>query len=187
MAIYDTNLIGEMAAAVTTTMQAAKGHPKVRGSAIPLLSVAAGVIFCVCWFLVTGDLDSTIAPLHVEWSNIYKAVFDGVAAAVIANAGFNIQKYLPIPNILPTAQQIDENAMKEAVHKTELVTQGVSQGVSPEDAKKIVGLDPTTDPPSDRLLQAVAPPPAAIVAQDMVAPAEAPNLQADAAKQGDSK
>ena len=182
MAIYDTSLIGEMAAAVTTTMQAIKAHPNVKGSAIPLLSVGAGIVFCVCWFLVTGNLDSDIAPLHIEWSNIYKALFDGVAAAVIANAGFNIQKYLPIPNILPTAQEIDDNAMKEAVHKSELVAQGVSQGVPPDDAKKIVGLNPITDPPSDRLLQAVAPPPAAIVAKDMVAPAEAPNLQADATK-----
>lgn len=179
--IYDTSLIGEMAAAVTTTMQAIKAHPKVKGSSIPLVSVLVGIGFCACWFLVSGDLDSSIAPLHIEWSNIYKAIFDGLAAAVIANAGFNIQKYLPFPNILPTAQEIDENAMKEAVSKNELVAQGVSQGVSPDHAKTIVGMSTTQDPPSDRLLQAIAPPPATIIATDMVAPAEAPNLQADAA------
>lgn len=165
MAILDPVLIAEFAAIIATGMQAVKSHPKVKGSMIPWLSGIAGAGVGLGWYLVSGELKSPDALLHIDWADVYRGVFNGVAGAVTANTGYNIQKILPIPNVLPTASELDQQTLKETVKTQEMVVQAVAEGVPPKDAKEDVGLAPT-DPPPLTSLETVAPTPTEVV-QDM--------------------
>lgn len=154
--ILDLTLIGEMTAIVTTTMQAIKSHPKVKGSVIPYLSGGVGVVCGLGWFLVTGELESPDSILHVDWADTFRGIFNGVAGAVSANAGYNIQKFLPIPNILPTAGEMDAAKIKEELATKELVVEAVKEGIPPEDAKESIGLEPEDPPPTSEVVEEAA-------------------------------
>jgi hypothetical protein len=143
MEIFDTLLITEIAALVVVTMQAIKAYPRVRGSAIPAISAIVGVVACLGWYAVTGQL---LLADGIEWENMYRGIFNGICGAVAANAGYNIQKALPGVNILPTATEMDKQVIEETVAKTELVTYAVTEGVSPHMAKHAVGLPDDESP-----------------------------------------
>ena len=156
--ILDVSLVGEFAAIITTTMQAIKAHPKIRGSQIPWISGVVGAAIGLTWYLVSGGLDDGHGLLGVDWANIFRGFFNGIAGAVTANAGFNIQKFLPdgVPKILPTSGEMNEQALKEAAKKQQDVVNAVTEGAPPEKAKEIAGLE-KSDPPPTEVLEKLSP------------------------------
>lgn len=156
MSIFDPSLVGELAALVTTSMQTIKSHHKIKGSIIPWLSGIVGAGAGLGWYLVSGQIDDGNGLLGVDWENIFRGTANGIAGAVAANGAYNIQKFLPIPNVLPTAQELDQSKLKEEVATQQVVVEAVSQGVPPEVAKEAVGLEPD-DPPPNEVLEEVAP------------------------------
>lgn len=150
-AILDVVLIAEFTAIITAGMQAIKSHPKVQGSMIPWLSGVAGLGVGVGWYLVNGELVSSDSFLGVDWADMYRGVFNGVAGAVSANAGYNIQKILPIPNVLPTASEMDAQKLKEEVKTQDMIVDAVEAGVPPDRAKEKIGLDQNDPPPEEQL------------------------------------
>lgn len=157
MAIFDLTLMAEMAGLVTATMQAVKTHPKIRGSSIPRLSAVTGAGAATVWYAVTGDMLDSTSWLGIDWEYVFRGIFTGIGGAVLANGGYNLQKFLPIPNLLPTASELDASALNEQVVKKELVAVAVANGTDPVEAKKAVGLDPVADPPSVAVLEKIQP------------------------------
>ncbi len=147
MAILDPTLIGEISVIVSSSAQWLKANHKIKGSAIPFLSGIFGAIIGVGWNLVSGD----IYDGAMDWAEVFKGAFNGLAAAVGANGAFNLQKILPIPNVFPTSSEIDTSKMKEQSEATALVVEGVKSGVEPDVAKEIVGLEPSDPPPNVEL------------------------------------
>ncbi len=148
ISIFDAILIGEMAVVVATSMQFAKSHPRIQGSMIPILSGITGMVLTLIWFLVQGLLFSDTALFHVDWVQTYRAIFNGLAGAIAANAGYNLQKFMPQANLLPTSNELDQSKIKEVVEKTEMVQSAVNAGVPKDIAKEVVGLEnvPIADP-----------------------------------------
>ena len=144
--ILDPTLIAELAAVTTASMQTLKSHPKIKGSMIPWISGVFGASAGVAWYLVSGKIDDGHGFFNVDWANIFRGVFNGVAGSVSANGAFNIQKFLPLPNVLPTAAELDHSALKEEVITTAVVEDAVAKGVDVDTAKEAVGRSPD-DPP----------------------------------------
>ncbi|HEY9662923.1 MAG TPA: hypothetical protein V6C65_31145, partial [Allocoleopsis sp.] len=80
--ILDVQLIGEFAAIITTTMQTIKSHPKIKGSQIPWISGLVGACIGLGWYLVSGGIDDGSGFLNVDWANIFRGLFNGIAGAV---------------------------------------------------------------------------------------------------------
>jgi hypothetical protein len=177
MAILDASLVAEIAGITTSVLQVIKSHPKIRGSFIPYLGGIIGVAIGVLWYIVSGDVIAKGAALGVDWQNIYRGLFNGVAGAVVAQGGYNIQKAIPLPNILPTSTEMDESKLKEEVRKHELVVEATQKGVDPKDAKKAVGLDPESDPPSVETLEQMQPPDEQIVEEQAAEAVADPKLE----------
>jgi hypothetical protein len=155
--ILDLTLIGELAVLVGVITQALKSHPKVRGSDIVWWVGPIGIIVSLLWYLVVGKLIS--GPYFFNFIELFRACANGVVGAVGASVGYNIQKFSPIPNILPTATEIDAQNLKEESRKQQMVVTAVAtSGVKPETAKDVVGLD-KNDPPPEAALDAVSPMP----------------------------
>lgn len=137
-------------------MQAVKAHPKIRGSQIPYISAIVGICIGVGWYLVSGGIDDGSGFLGVDWANIFRGLFNGVAGAVSANGAFNLQKILPIPNILPTSGEMNESALRETVTSVEQVKEAAKEGVPIPDAKDAVGLDENDPPPENTVVSTAA-------------------------------
>lgn len=153
--ILDLTLIGELAVLVGVVTQALKSHPKVRGSDIVWWVGPIGIIVSLLWFLVLGKLFS--GPYVVDFMELYRAIANGLVGAIGASVGYNIQKLAPIPNVLPTATEIDaQNLKEEAIKQQMVVSAVVTSGVKPDTAKDVVGLD-KNDPPPEEVLDAVSP------------------------------
>jgi hypothetical protein len=147
--ILDFTLIGELALVVTVLTQAIKSHPKVRGSDIVWWAGPIGIVVSLLWYLALGKLTS--GPHWINPMECYRAVANGLVGAVGASAGYNVQKMLPIPNILPTVTEIDEQNIKEEVARQEHVVDAVVDGVEPDKAKEVVGLEKNEPPPVENL------------------------------------
>ena len=155
--ILDLTLIGELAMLVAVITQAVKSHPKVRGSDIVWWVGPIGIVTSLLWYLVTGKLFG--GPHHVDFMQVYRACANGLVGAIGASVGYNIQKYAPIPNILPTATEIDAQNLKEETAKQKMVVSAVAEaGVKPDTAKDVVGLD-KNDPPPEQVLEEISPMP----------------------------
>ena len=152
--ILDLTLIGELALIVSVVTQAVKSHPKVRGSDIVWWSGPIGIFCALLWYLVVGKLTS--GEYIINFKELYRATANGIVGAVGASAGYNLQKSLPFPNLLPTATEIDKQNLKEEAVKQTMVVGAVVQGVEPETAKDVVGLD-ENDPPPETALDAISP------------------------------
>lgn len=156
--ILDLTLVGELAILVGVVTQALKSHPKVRGSDIVWWVGPIGVVISLLWYLVVGKLDG--GPYHINFMELFRAVANGLVGAIGASVGYNIQKFAPIPNILPTATEIDKQNLKEEALKQEMVVAAVAKaGVKPDTAKDVVGLD-KNDPPPEAVLEEISPMPA---------------------------
>lgn len=108
--MLDLTLIGELALVILATMQLIKSHPRVKGSAIPYLSGVVGVVYALLWFLVNGRIYHD----GIHFGMIYEAVANGVVSAVSAITAYNAQKEIPfVPNLLPTATELDASKAKE--------------------------------------------------------------------------
>lgn len=112
--ILDPILIGELGFVIVAIMQLIKSHPKMRGSDIPWLSGVVGALLSLLWFLVAGDLYHGA----MDWMNLYRSIAIGVVAAVASIIGYNVQKALPTPNILPTSNELTEQKLEEDMTKT---------------------------------------------------------------------
>lgn len=152
--ILDATLIGELSLLVAVVTQAIKSHPKVRGSDIVWWTGPIGIAVALLWYLTVGKLIS--GEYYINFKETFRAFANGIVGAVGASAGYNLQKALPFPNILPTASEIDAQNVKEEALKQQVVIGGVISGVKPETAKEVVGLD-EQDPPPEDLLAAVSP------------------------------
>jgi hypothetical protein len=147
MGILDPALIAEIAGITTAILQSIKSHPKVRGSSIPYLGGFVGVAVGFVWYVVSGDLLSEGGIWGIDWQNSYRGILNGVAGSVVAQGGYNLQKALPIPNLLPSANEMDEKAIQEEVTKQTLVVDAAQSGVDPKKAKEAVGLTHEEPPP----------------------------------------
>src|SRR5687768_15947568 len=152
--ILDLTLVGELALLTSVLTQAIKSHPKVRGSDIVWWSGPIGILAALIWYLVVGKLTS--GDYFINFKEAYRASANGIVGAIGASAGYNLQKALPFPNLLPTASEIDAQNLKEEATKQTMVVKAVATGVEPDSAKEVVGLD-ENDPPPDELLEAVSP------------------------------
>lgn len=153
--ILDLTLIGELALLVSVTTQAIKSHPKVRGSDIVWWVGPIGIVTSLLWYLVIGKLIG--GKYYIDFTEAYRAIANGLVGAVGASVGYNIQKLAPIPNVLPTATEIDaQNLKEESIKQQMVVTAVATSGVKPDTAKDVVGLD-KNDPPPESLLDAVSP------------------------------
>lgn len=112
--IVDLVLVGELAMVVTALMQIVKSHPRMPGSAVPYISGIVGVVASLLWFLVNGELYDG----GMDWINLYKSVAVGIVGAVASIMGYNLQKALPTPNLLPTSNELNQQRMKEDVAAT---------------------------------------------------------------------
>lgn len=153
MDIVSFEFIALLALVVASVTQISKYHPKITGVVAPYVSVGAGVILSFLWFLVKGDLLSKGAPLGIDWMNAFRAFCNGVVAVTTAAAGYIAQKAAPIPNLLPTATEIDASKIKDEVARQQLVVEAVQKGMEPEDAKETMGLKQDDPPPEDELEQ----------------------------------
>jgi len=152
--ILDLTLIGELAVLVGVVTQALKSHPKVRGSDIVWWVGPIGIVVSLLWYLSIGRLTSGSG--YVNFEELYRSIANGIVGAIGASVGYNIQKLAPIPNVLPTATEIDAQNLKEEAVKQQMVVGAASAGVKAETAKDVVGLD-TNDPPPETILEAVSP------------------------------
>jgi hypothetical protein len=118
--IIDWTIVGELSFVVLALMQLVKsrtGDKSVRGSAIPWLSGIVAVACSLLWFLVNGQLVN-IHDIHwagLNWVNVYRAIAMGAIAAVGSIAMYNAQKAMPIPNLLPTTNEMAQQHLAENV------------------------------------------------------------------------
>jgi hypothetical protein len=147
----DFTFIGELALILTAILQVLKSVKGIAGSKIPPLSAPIGVACGVLWYLVSGDLHNSHAFISVDWMNLYRGVSGGFLAAMSSTAGYEVQKNLPLPNILPTASEMRTSYIKEETQKQQLVVEAVQQGLEPEKAKDVLGLPQDTPPPNAEL------------------------------------
>lgn len=129
MDILDPELIAQLAAGITATMQFVKSNARVKGSDIPYLSGIVGAIVGVLYFMVNGDLNGVHSLWGVDWSNAFRGAFNGIIAAVSSNGVYNLQKVLPIPNLLPTAGEMDEHKLKEELAAKARNEVAIAEGV----------------------------------------------------------
>lgn len=108
--ILDPVLIGELGFLITAIMQLMKSHPQMKGSSVPWLSGIVGVVACLLWYLSNGEL---IVTHSIDWIHLYQGFANGVVSAVASIIGYNVQKALPTPNILPTSQELAEQRLQE--------------------------------------------------------------------------
>jgi len=138
-------LVAELAVFITCLMQIIKSHPKVPGSIVPYLSGVVGVVSCLLWFLVNGTF--FLGDNIINWVSVYQGIAIGVVAAVTSMMGYNLQKVLPVPNLLPTTGELDEQRKKEelADNATVIVeTTTTDEGVSTESTVVAATDDETT-------------------------------------------
>lgn len=107
MQFLDPSLVGELSAAVLGVTQAIKNKKRLRGVDGELIAVAVGFVVGVCWFIARGDIVDPSAWGGVNWKEMFQGAINGILGGIAASTGFNIQKVLPIPNVLPTRQEKD--------------------------------------------------------------------------------
>lgn len=157
MDIISFEFIALLALVVTAITQTIKSHPKITGQNTTYVSAFIGVLMSYLWYAAKGDFVNHSAWHNVDWMNIYRAFANGIVATTTAWVGYNAQKAAPIPNLLPTATEINQKRLDEQVEKQQSVVEAVVQGVEPDVAKETVGLK-TTDPPPNDVLEAMKPP-----------------------------
>lgn len=108
--------IGEMIVAVSAFMQYVKRRKTLRKRDGETLSLTLGVVLCLGWALVLGEI---FLATGVNWIEVFRAVVNGGIAGISASGLFNIQKFLPIPNLLPTRSELDAQATTPAERKDE--------------------------------------------------------------------
>lgn len=156
MDILSFEFMALLAIVITGTVQTAKHSSRVHGSVAPYLSVIVGVVLSYLWFLVSGDLHNKDAHWNIDWQNMYRAFANGIGASTSATIAYQAQKAVPIPNLLPTATEIDESKLKEQVAKQKQIVAAVAEGLDPRTAKETVGLE-TSDPPPQPVLEEIKP------------------------------
>ena len=102
MEILDVTLIAEFTAIVNAGVQAMKNRPQLKNVDGEVLAFSVGLIVGLGWFLVTGRIADADSYLHVNWVELVRGVLNGGAAGLAASGVFNLQTYLPMPNLLPT-------------------------------------------------------------------------------------
>jgi hypothetical protein len=76
-----------------------------------------GVVLAFLWYLVNGDVLFVDKRL-VGWATVYQSFANGIVASVTAIVGYNLQKALPTPNLLPTSTELHHQRMREQVTET---------------------------------------------------------------------
>ena len=109
--------VGELALFVACVSQIIKSYPKVPGSIMPVVAGIMGIIAAFLWYLVNGDVFFENGRL-VGWVTVYQSIANGIVASVTAIVGYNIQKALPTPNLLPTSTELKQQRMREDVNAT---------------------------------------------------------------------
>jgi len=142
----DMAFVGEVAIATTAVLQLLKSVKGIPGSKIPPLSGPVGALLALLWMLAIGEVYHESAW---DWANIYKAVVCGFIAATVATASYEVQKNIPLPNILPTAEELRAAALKETLVKKEMVESAVDEGVPIEQAKEILDVDADEPPQTE--------------------------------------
>ena len=165
MEILDLVLVGEISLITAVVVQSIKSHPKVKGSDIAWWTGPIGIVLCVIWFIALGKLDD--GAFIINFKELYRAVAIGVVGAVGASIGYNVQKFAPIPNLLPTSNELKESAVREETVRTALVVEASAEGVEPNVAKEAVGLEPH-DPPPNVELEAIQPEPSEIETKEQI-------------------
>lgn len=102
MGFLDPALIAELSATVLGVTQAVKNQPRLKRIDGELIAVAAGTLTGVLWFLSRGEIVHDLAWHAVNWQEGFTALVNGLLGGIAASTGFNLQKVLPIPNLLPT-------------------------------------------------------------------------------------
>jgi hypothetical protein len=116
-AIFDMVFVGELALMVACISQIIKSYPKVPGSIMPVVAGVMGVVLAFLWYLVNGDVLFVDKRL-VGWATVYQSFANGIVASVTAIVGYNLQKALPTPNLLPTSTELHHQRMREQVTET---------------------------------------------------------------------
>lgn len=151
--IVDLVLVGELALFIASLMQILKSHPKMPGSVVPYLSGVLGVVACLLWFTVNGEL---FRDNSINWIDLYRGVAIGIVAAVTSIMGYNLQKALPTPNLLPTSSELAQQRMKESVEKTALSEVTTTAAITTEVIKEettLIHPDNSIESESTRVVQ----------------------------------
>lgn len=151
MDILDFEFLALLALLVAAITQTVKRHPKINNNNVTYVSAVVGILMSYLWYAAKGDFASSRAWLGVDWMNVYRAFSNGIVATTTAWIGYNAQKAAPIPNLLPTVEEMDEKRLQHEVTKTHNVVEAVSKGVEPDKAKNLVGLDENDPPPNEEL------------------------------------
>lgn len=113
MNFIDGGVIAEVAAAVAGVTQWLKNEPRLKHINGQFLAVLIGLVIGLGWFLVQGQFGSELALDKIAWHNVFKATINGVLAGISATGVYNLQKFLPIPNLLPTRSELDAEDGKD--------------------------------------------------------------------------
>lgn len=142
----DLAFVGQVAIATTACLQILKSIKGIPGSKIPPLSGPVGAVIALLWMFAIGDAHHNGT---FDWANIYKAVMCGIIAATVATASYEVQKNIPLPNLLPTATELRKAAMDEMIEKKELVEDATKEGVDVDTAKEVLGVAEDEPPPTE--------------------------------------
>lgn len=131
MQFLDPSLVAELSAAVLGVTQAIKNKKRLRGIDGEVIAIAVGLCVGVVWFVARGDIIDPSSWGGVNWKEMFQGAINGILGGIAASTGFNIQKYLPVPNVLPTRQE------KDALLTTTNEAQPVSEDVYVDESESL--------------------------------------------------
>lgn len=123
MAFIDPGLVAELSATVLGVTQAIKNRPRLKKLDGEVIAVAVGTLTGLVWFLSRGEIIRGLSWHQVSWSEAFTAAVNGLLGGVAASTGFNLQKVLPVPNLLLTrSEKNGGTAWNESTNSSETLS-----------------------------------------------------------------